>query len=172
MNAQQILSLVSSLVATWQAALGSSVRVVLGGSLVSGLLVFDEETKVIDVDLRFLVDDPEDEAVRREIEAITGLVYRKTVTVGDWPSGESIGVMVEGIIKLPELPLPLDVEGCIRNPKYVGWARFYRTVLTEQELEEFRQRKVTLRHDKVAYKKMKGEMISEVQRRCIAAGLV
>ncbi len=82
--------------AQWQIALGPSVEVVLGWSLVSGLLILDEETRVIDVDARFLVENPQDPALCRAVEAATGLRYRKTITVGDWPEGQSVGVMVEG----------------------------------------------------------------------------
>jgi len=82
------------------------------------------------------------------------------------------GIMVEGFLQLPECPLPLEVEGCIRSKKYVGWHRFYKTVLTEQELEECRQRKQELRHDKKAYKAFKAEVRKEVERRCLERGIV
>jgi len=167
-----MLSAVEALIAEWQSALGESVKVVLCGSLVSGLFILDDETKMIDVDVRFLVENPEDEALRQRVEAVTGLKYRKTITVNDWPTGTSTGVMVEGVLTVPELALPLDVEGCIRNPKYVGWARFYQTVLTQDELSNFRRKKLELRHNKAEYKKLKEEVRSEVARRCVERGLV
>lgn len=168
----EILAVVEKLVAMWQQKLGDTIKVILGGSLVSGLFIFDKETELIDVDVRFLADNPEDLELRQKIEFITGLKYRKTITVNDWPTGQSVGIMVEGQMSLPELPLPLDIEGCIRNPKYVGWARFYRDVLTKQELEAFRQKKIALRHDKTAYKQMKAEVRAEVERRCLERGIV
>jgi len=167
-----MLSVIETLVAEWQKTLGENVKVVLGGSLVSGLFILDEETKVIDVDVRFLTDDPESEELREQIEAVTGLKYRRTITVNDWPTGTSVGVMVEGMLTVPELALPLDVEGCIRNPKYVGWARFYQTVLTSDELSAFRRKKAELRHNKAEYKKLKEEIRAEVVRRCVELGLV
>jgi len=172
MTIEAILLLVERLMAKWQEVIGESVEVVLGGSLVSGLLLLDEETKVIDVDVRFLTDDPTNEELRRKVEEVTSLQYRKTIQVGDWPNGESTGIMVEGFLQLPECPLPLEVEGCIRSKKYVGWHRFYKTVLTEQELEECRQRKQELRHDKKAYKAFKAEVRKEVERRCLERGIV
>jgi len=161
------------LLARWQKNLGDEVEVVLGGSLASDLFIFDEGTKVVDVDIRFLVDDPEDESVRKKIEAVTGLVYRKTITVEDWPSNSpSIGIMVEGKIEMANIPLPLDIEGCIRNRKYVGWARFYRTVLSLEEIEDFIERKKLLRENKAEYKKMKAEIRELVERRCVERGLI
>lgn len=167
-----ILRIVEDLAAQWQQALGSEVEVVLGGSLVSGLFILNEETEVIDGDFRFLTDNPTDENLRARIEALTGLKYRKTITVGDWPQGESQGVMVEGILEIPGLPLPLEVEGCIRNRAYVGWHRFYQDVLTEEELAAIRQKKIELRGDKKAYKAYKSSIREEVVRRVIARGLL
>lgn len=167
-----ILLAVQQLVAQWQDALGSAIQVVLGGSLVSGLFILDAETKVVDVDVRFLVDNPEDEENRQRIEQVTGLKYRKTIAVNDWPSGQSLGVMVEGMIEIPGCELPLEVEGCIRNPRYVGWARFYTTVLTDKELAEVRHRKLELRSDKKAYKAYKESVRAEVARRVMALGLL
>ncbi len=163
----RILEIVEALVAKWQAALGDDVQVILGGSLVSGLFILDSETTAIDVDVRFLVENPEDEEIRQRIESVTGLKYRKTIPVADWPEGSSVGVMIEGFIKIPELDLPLEVEGCIRNTHYVGWARFYQQVLTLDELAEIRRRKIKLRHDKRAYKVFKQEVLAIVQRRVL-----
>jgi hypothetical protein len=169
---EEILEKIEALVAKWQEALGNSAQVILGGSLISGLFILDEETEIIDVDVRFLSVDPENEILRKKIETVTGLKYRKTITVNDWPSGESKGIMVEGRLVLTGVGLPLDIEGCIRNPKYVGWARFYTAVLTLQEIEDIRNKKIILRHNKSEYKKFKSEIRKEVERRCIAANLV
>jgi len=162
---------IEKLIAKWQKAIGDRAEVVLGGSLVSGLFIY-EGARVVDVDVRFLVDDPTAPGIVEIIENITGLSFRKTIQVNDWPTGKSLGVMVEGIITVPECPLPLEVEGCIRNRAYVGWARFYREVLTLTELAEFRQAKLDLREDKRAYKALKAFWRQEVERRALAAGLV
>lgn len=167
-----ILRQVEALIAQWQLALGDSVQVLLGGSLVSGLLILDDETKVIDVDVRFLTDDPTNEELRRKIETVTGLAYRKTIPVNDWPEGESLGVMIEGQLNVSTIPYPLDVEGCVRNHRYVGWHQYYQQVLTPEELAECRRQKVELRHDKQAYKAAKAEVRKEVERRCVARGIV
>ena len=168
----QALSAVETLVSQWQAALGSSVKVALGGSLTSGLFVFDEQTEVIDVDIRFLVENPQDERVRQAIEDATGLRYRKKIAVRNWPAGQSVGVMVEGIIEIPGLALPLEIEGCIRNPRYVGWAKFYPVVLSQDELAAIRLRKAQLRSDKKAYKAFKQDVLADVQRRVTKQGLL
>lgn len=164
---------VNELMARWQRDLGDEVEVVLGGSLASDLFVFDEEAKVVDVDVRFLVDNPEDKGICKKIEAVTGLAYRKTIAVEDWPSNSpSPGIMVEGKIEMEGIPLPLDIEGCIRNRKYVGWARFYRQVLSPEEIRDFIKKKKMLRGNKAEYKKMKSEIRAEVERRCIEKGFV
>ena len=167
-----ILSIVETLVARWQETLGDAVEVILGGSLVSGLLIMDEETETIDMDVRFLTERPLDEDLRSHIEAVTGLRYRKTITVNDWPTGMSEAVMVEGFLSVDGLDLPLEVEGCIRNTRYVGWARFYKTVFSADELEEFRAAKIRLRHVKAEYKRLKTRMVEEVKKRCFEQGLV
>ena len=122
----------------------------------------DEERK------EFLHNQP----IIKKIESVTGLNYRKTITVADWPGGESKGVMIEGQIKLPDVSLPLDVEGCLRNTKYVGWAKFFQEVLTQDELTDFLERKKQLRGDKKAYKALKEEMRRLVVGRCVERGLV
>jgi len=169
---EKILAVVTALIAQWQVALGGEVEVVLGGSLVSGLFIL-EGAEAIDVDVRFLTDDPTNEALRHRIESVTALSFRKQIAVNDWPSGaQSPGVMVEGKLTHPELALPLDVEGCIRNRAYVGWARFYRTVFSPTELEAMLAEKLSLRADKKAYKAFKSGVIAEAQRRCLERGLV
>ena len=171
MTVPQIKERVDSLVADWQAKL-PEVNVVLGGSLISGLFILDDQTKLVDVDVRFLTDEPASDDLIKKIESVTGLNYRKTITVADWPGGESKGVMIEGQIKLPDVSLPLDVEGCLRNTKYVGWAKFFQEVLTQDELTDFLERKKQLRGDKKAYKALKEEMRRLVVGRCVERGLV
>jgi hypothetical protein len=168
---EKIFQAVTAMIAQWQDTLGPEVEVVLGGSLISGLFVL-EGADVVDVDVRFLVSEPADETIRRRVEMVTGLAFRKVISVADWPAGSSVGVMVEGRLEHPELPLPLDVEGCIRNRAYVGWARFYQLVLTPDELAEIRDGKLRLRADKKAYKAFKSAWRDEVERRALAAGLV
>lgn len=168
---EQIKEKVDSLVAGWQNKL-PEVNIVLGGSLVSGLFTLDDKTKMIDVDVRFLTDQPVTEELRGKIEEVTGLKYRKSITVEDWPSGQSTGEMIEGKIELPGLELPLDVEGCLRNEKYVGWAKFYGAVLTKEELSSFLEEKKQLRGNKAEYQALKKKMLKIVMERCIERGLV
>lgn len=174
---EAITNKVNAMVRQWQTAL-PDVEIVLGGSLVSGLFILDEKTDAVDVDLRFLSKkdiSPESEEAKeliRKIEAITGLKYRKTITVSDWPSGSSEGIQIEGALHLDGVDLPLDVEGCLRNDRYVGWAKFYKQVLSQEELDFFKTEKIRLRDDKTEYKALKQRMIEEVQKRCLEKGLV
>ncbi|MBP9711627.1 MAG: hypothetical protein KBD55_01165 [Candidatus Pacebacteria bacterium] len=171
MSIEQIKERVDLLIEDWQKKLPQT-RIVLGGSLVSGLFILDEHTKLIDVDVRFLTDGQPSQDLIENIENVTGLKYRKTIAVEDWPQGTSEGYMIEGQIKLPDCDLPLDIEGCLRNNKYVGWARFYQQVLTPTELVDFLEKKKSLRDHKVEYKALKKEMIKLVIGRCIERGLV
>lgn len=168
---EEIKSKVEGLINSWQEKL-PEVEIVLGGSLASGLFVLDDETKFIDVDVRFLTDHDMNDSLVQKIEAVTGLKYRKMITVSDWPEGQSQGMMIEGHIELPDFEKPLDVEGCLRNKKYVGWGKFYKEVLTKEELAEFLEKKKLLRGDKDAYKKLKQEALQLVMSRCIERGLV
>lgn len=168
---------VHELITKWQDAL-PEVKIVLGGSLISGLFILDEETDSVDVDLRFLIprtpitDESTTQELIQKIERVTDLKYRKTIAVADWPEGTSNGIQIEGTVKIEGVDLPLDVEGCLRNDKYVGWGKYYKDVLTPDELSHFRQEKIRLRHDKLAYKALKQEMIEEVKKRCFEKGLV
>ena len=174
---EAITKRVQEMINKWQEAL-PEVKIVLGGSLVSGLFILDEETDSVDVDLRFLAHStPSTEATEtqdliKKIEEVTGLKYRKTIKVADWPEGESDGIQIEGEVTLDGMELPLDVEGCLRNEKYVSWARYYKDVLSPEELSHFKAEKIRLRHDKVAYKALKQEVIAEVKKRCQEKGLV
>lgn len=160
-----------SLVENWQQDL-PEVQVVLGGSIVSGLLIVDEQTRAIDVDVRFLVEEPTSTSIQKKIEEVTGLTYRKTILTDDWPQGQSQAAMVEGTLQIPSITYPLDIEGCIRNEKYVGWHQYFERVFSEEELTSIRSQKRELRHDKVEYKKMKNDILAEVKRRCVELGLV
>lgn len=171
MTVREMLGAVEALVATWQAKLGSDVQIVLGGSLVSDTFVI-EGAKVVDVDVRFLVVDSEASGLVERIEAVTGLKYRKTIQVGDWPSGTSVGHMIEGFLQVHGIDLPCEVEGCLRNRKYVGWHQFYQQVFSAEELADFRAQKLSLRGDKKAYKALKSAMREECVRRAVEKGIV
>jgi hypothetical protein len=171
MKTADLLRAIEVLIATWQAELGSDVAVTLGGSLVSDTFVV-EGAKVIDVDVRFLVENPDAPGLIERIERVTGLRYRKTIQVADWPAGTSTGHMIEGFLDVPGLPLPAEVEGCLRNRRYVGWHRYYQAVFSPAELAAFRADKLLLRGDKTAYKGRKSAMIEECKTRAIAKDLI
>ena len=174
---EAITKRVDQLIEKWQGEL-PDVQIVLGGSLVSGLFIFDEQTDSVDVDLRFLVpatpstEDAVTQELIKKIEKVTGLKYRKTISVADWPEGTSAGIQIEGEITIDGVELPLDVEGCLRNDKYVGWARYYKDVLSPKEFAQFKSDKIRLRDDKEAYKALKQEVIAEVKKRCLERGFV
>lgn len=171
LTTEVILARVEALTASWQEKLGDRVKIVLGGSLVSNTFVADG-AKVIDADVRFLVRDPADPSLIAQIEQVTGLRYRKTIEVGDWPSGKSQGHMIEEILNIDGLPLPVEMEGCLRNQNYVGWHNYYTQVFTAGELSDFCKQKLELRGDKQAYKALKSAMREECVKRAVAQGLV
>jgi hypothetical protein len=166
-----ILARVEALANSWQQKLGKQAKVVLGGSLVSDTFV-PEGAKVIDADIRFLVKDPSDPSLIPLIEGVTGLTYRKTIEVGDWPSGKSTAHMIEGALTVEGVPLPIEVEGCLRNESYVGWHSYYQQVFTAEELAHFRQQKRECRDEKERYKALKFAMREECVRRAVTQGLV
>lgn len=166
-----ILAAIETLIAQWGDELGSDFQLVLGGSLVSDTFVSEGATEV-DVDLRFLVNDPAEPGLVEKVETVTGLHLKKTIEAADWPGGKSAAFMIEGKMELPEIPLPLDIEGCLRNRRYVGWHRYYRAVFSAEELAEFRADKIRLRDEKLEYKARKSQMRDECQRRAIEMGLV
>lgn len=174
---ESIVNKVEIMIRQWQTAL-PEVQIVLGGSLVSGLFILDEKTQNIDVDLRFLskkdisLESDEVKKLINKIEEITGLKYRKIITVSDWPSGSSEGIQIEGVVYVDGVELPLDIEGCLRNDRYVGWAKFYKEVLSQEELDFFKNEKIRLRNYKTEYKALKQRMIEEVQKRCLEKGLI
>jgi hypothetical protein len=176
-NTDAALAAARALVQQWQQALGEDVQVILGGSLVSGLFVWDETTEAIDVDVRFLVDDDQvlSESMRARIEAVTGLRYRKTIDVENEPDGSwSKGVMVEGFLRIPDIDLPLEVEGCLRNRHYISCAHLYSQVFSPAEFQIFRFGKSELKRlgDQQAYKAYKRKIRLEADRRIAAAGLI
>ncbi|MBI5255282.1 MAG: hypothetical protein HY855_02195 [Burkholderiales bacterium] len=166
-DADRYLASAKRMAAKWQAELGGDVQVVLGGSLVSGLFV-QAGNEPIDLDVRFLSKSPE--SIIKRVEAATGLQLRKEIKVNDFPVGTSTGFMVEGVIEVDGMQM--EVEGCVRSPSYVGWANYYRSVLTHDELEQFKADKLRLKGEKKAYKALKSGMLEKVQARAIARGVV
>jgi hypothetical protein len=166
------------MVTRWQSVLGNDVDVVLGGSLVSGFFIWDDETKVIDVDVRFLVDDDKilDPQMHSRIETATGLTYRKQIMIGnpeDPSDPVSDGVLVEARFNADGIAIPLEVEGCIRNRSYESWARFYREVFTADEVDTIIKRKAHLKQHgtKDEYKAYKTWIRREADRRIVESGL-
>lgn len=155
------------MVKEWQDKLAQhGVKVVLGGSLVSGLALPSDKH---DADIRFLYDGDR-KALIPEIEKATGLKFRKTITVGGGDEPESDGHMIEGEIN--RNGIKYDVEGALRNSRYTGWANYYPQVLTPQELDQARNKKMELRGDKKAYKEFKNTILAEVQKRVKERGLL
>lgn len=167
-SARDVIAKVAPILRSWRRAL-PGIDVVLGGSLVSGTFVFDG-AETVDVDVRFLADEPSSGLAQR-VAAATGLSVRKTIQVNDWPDGTSTAWQIEGILNVPGLP-PLDIEGSLRNRAYVGWASMYRKVLTPDELSTFVNAKQEMRGDKAAYKALKQDMLRKVRDRAVARGLV
>ena len=158
-SAEKLLSTANKVAADWQEKLGPDIKVVMGGSLVSRTFVPDE--RPVDMDIRFLTDNPERDYPK--VEAVTGLKLRKQRPVEDYPSGSSTAYLVEG--PLTRDGVTFDVEAAVRTPAYVGWARFYPQVLTPEELSAFRADKARLSGNKEEYKALKARMLTEVKRR-------
>jgi hypothetical protein len=152
----------------WQKKLaGLGVKVVMGGSLVSGLAL---PSAVHDMDVRFLYDGDR-ESIVPDIEAATGLKFRKTIKIGGGDQGpESDAHMIEG--KLTKDGVTFDVEGQLRNTNYTGWAKYYPQVLSPAEMATARGKKMELRHDKKAYKAYKQDLLAEVMKRVKEKGLL
>jgi hypothetical protein len=151
----------------WQDKLQQhGVKVVLGGSLVSGLAL---PSDLHDADIRFLYDGDR-KAIIPEIEKATGLKFRKSITVGGGQEPESDAHMIEG--QLERNGVKYDVEGALRNTNYTGWANYYPQVMSESELEEARRKKQELKGDKKAYKAYKNSILEEVQKRVREKGLL
>ena len=161
------LRIANELSAKWQKELGDKVKVVMGGSLISGTFVQTGDDP-IDMDVRFLSDDPE--SAIKDVERVTGLKFRKMINAANFPVGSSTAYMIEGFINVEGRKI--EVEGSLRNKSYVGWANYYKKVFSEKELEDFKRDKLALKGDKKAYKARKNEMMYEAQARAIAQGLV
>ena len=150
----------------WQQAIGPGIKVVLGGSLVSKAFV-QTGNDPIDLDIRFLTDDPASDYPK--VEAATGLTLRKQLQVIDHPAGTSTAFMVEGAVTRDGITY--DVEAAVRTPAYSGVAQLYSQVLTEREQGLFRADKALLKGDKKAYKALKVAVIEEVKARAQERGL-
>ncbi len=142
----------------------NEIEVELGGSLVSGLFVL-EGAKNYDADIKFIVKNPEDSEILRKIQSVTGLEYRKTIHIKELPPEKNLAVMVEKTIVIPEVSLPIDIEGCVRQGPYINSHKLYRKFFSSDELELIKKRKGELRKDKEAYKKYKYEVRDELMRR-------
>jgi len=175
------LAAARSMVKEWQARLGPDVQVVLSGSLVSGLFVWDEGTDVIDVDVKFLVPEQKvlDRQMWKRIEEATGLVFRKLRTMTNEPDETpGPGVLFEKRFCVEGIDTPLEVEGALRNTKYCSCAHLYPQVFTKAELATIVTSKAKLKAearltgDKTAYKDYKSTVRQEADRRIAARGLL
>ena len=142
----------------------NEIEVELGGSLISGLFVFDGAEK-FDADVKFIVKDPQDEHILQKIQSVTGLAYKKTIRIKELPPEKNTATMLERVFVAPELALPIDVEGCVRQGPYLNSHKLYAEFFSPDELEEIRRKKKELRADKEAYKKFKYEVRDELMRR-------
>jgi hypothetical protein len=166
-----ILPRIRMMMAEWQAKLGDVVKLDLDGSILSDTFIF-EGAKVIDIDLRFLADLPQAPGLREQIEAATGLRFRKSITVNDWPEGTSTAHLLEGQLTIPESTIPIEVEGCLRNRRAINWHAIYLHVFTPQELNRYKNRKLSFRGDVERSKDLKIAMRLEARDRATARGLI
>lgn len=140
------------------------IEIELGGSLVSGLFVFDGADK-FDADVKFIVKNPEDQAILQKIQFVTGLEYKKTIRIKELPPEKNMAVMVEKIVVVPGLSLPIDIEGCVRQGPYINSHILYLQFFTPDELFQIKRKKKELRKDKERYKKFKYEVRDELMKR-------
>jgi hypothetical protein len=171
------LAAAESIVARWRDELGPDIQVVLGGSLCSGLFIWDQSTNAIDVDVKFLVDERLVLVgdTHERIERVTGLTLRKQITVRNEPDeSPSVGLLFEGRFDVPGIAIPLEVEGCLRNQRYVSSARLYPLVFSQTEMHEIRRTKAQLKGsgNMLAYKKYKSWIRQEADARIAAQGYV
>jgi hypothetical protein len=166
-----VLPRIRTMMAEWQAKLGDVVKLDLDGSILSDTFIF-EGAKVIDIDLRFLVDSPDAPGLREQIEAATGLRFRKSITVNDWPEGTSTAHLLEGRLSIPEATIPIEVEGCLRNRYAINWHAIYLHVFTPRELHRYKNRKLSFRGDVERSKDLKIAMRLEARDRANARGLI
>jgi hypothetical protein len=169
-DADHLLTTANGVARDWQKKLGTDVRVVMGGSLVSRTLA-RTDTKPVDMDVRFLTDNPEHDYPK--IEAATGLKLRKVIDVDEYPSGKSKGYLVEG--PLTTNGVTFDVEGMVRTPSgHLGITKYYPKVMTPDELAAFRADKARLSSgegaNKADYKALKKRFLNEALRRVAALG--
>ncbi len=160
----------------WQQQL-PEVKIILDGSLVSGLHIIDQDTKVIDADVRILSDMPITDELQKKITSITGLIYRKTHDIDIWPDGEKLGkgIMLAEAMKILGINLPVEVCAMLRSSaQYINWGQYYRQVLTENEIFSYTKQKRLLQSgsDEKEYKKFKKKYLDLVRKRCAERGLV
>ena len=156
------------LVKEWRAKLEPlGVKVILGGSLVSGLAL---PADVHDMDVRFLYDGERRKLIPK-IEEVTGLSFRKTITMAEGEGAPGWDAhLIEG--KITWADVTFDVEGSLRNTSYTCWAQFYPQVMSFQELADARQRKIELRINKKAYKEFKDALLQTIKQRARERGLI
>jgi cytidyltransferase-like protein len=140
------------------------IKVELGGSLISGLFVFEGADK-FDADVKFIVSNPEDQTILQKIESVTGLKYKKTLRIKELPPEKNTAVMMENTVTVPGLSLPIDIEGCVRQGPYINSHKFYPLYFSPDELRQIKETKKALRGNKEEYKKFKYEMRDELMRR-------
>lgn len=159
---QRIIEIITPIIDEWQRKLGTLVDIVLGGSLVSKTLVLDG-SRTIDVDIRFLADDPDAPGLIETIEYVTGLTYRKSIKLKEGNKSH----MLEAILYVEGLPLPLEIEGQLRDKRYIGWHKFYQQVFSSAQLDEFKERKKRSKDKVDEYKTLKNDMRTECERRLL-----
>lgn len=151
----------------WQEKLEPhGVKVVLGGSLISGLSLPGEAH---DMDIRFLSDHHDRKSLIPKIEEVTGLKLRKEIQIGPGDHQDSKAQMIEGFIHKDGITL--EAEGALRaGANYEGWAKHYKDVLTPTELSIARAKKAELASTEKGrkskeYKEYKGKLLKEVMTR-------
>lgn len=152
-------------IAEWKSKFDpNEIEIELGGSLISGLFVYDGANK-FDADVKFIVKNPEDQAILQKIQSVTGLEYKKTLRIKELPPEKNTAVMMEKTVEVPGLSLPLDIEGCVRQGPYVNSHKLYSEYFSSEELSQIKEKKKELRGNKEEYKKYKYEVRDELMKR-------
>ncbi len=160
----RIVPFVNTLLDEWRAKLGPDYEVELAGSLRSDTFILEGREK-IDADIRFCVADPGIPEHIARIEAVTGLRYRTSIDVNDWPDGMSRAHLIEGCMSIPGMTLPLKIEGCLRNRRRANWHELYLKYFTRIELERYRRTKFQLRNQPDEYMRLKRGVQTECSDR-------
>lgn len=166
----RVLPVLRRLIAVWQESFGDEVTVTLDGSVVSDTRVITPDS-VIDVDIRFNVDNPDTPGLIGWIEQLTGLSYRKTIEVNDWPTGMSKAHMIEKKLILPGVPNLIDIEGCLRNRRGIDWHPLYLQLFSAAELERYRLGTLRLKAQPEVYRQLKQTMRTVARDRALERGI-